>query len=512
MRSFIQQAFPKRNLDALPAAAVGFIIILLYTRHSGIGVSPDSVVYMSAARNIHSHGTLLDFNERPLVVFPAFYPFFLSIGIFLTGLDPMTYAPALNALLFAMVILISGRIMEGFLIRSTWQKQAVLSCMALSPCLLEVYSMLWSETLFILLLLAFFITVRSYLQSGTLKSLLACTGITALACITRYAGVTLLATGGLLILLQGTLPFTKKFQHALLYGFGGSLLLSLNLIRNHTIEGTLTGMREKSLTSLHDNLYYYGNTLSYWLPLPKDHPVFGFWAGVVILLILAILWFRGLFRWPLASFELMAVFFTLFYSLFIIISATFSRYELINSRLLSPVFIPFIWTISTELTAFTRVLRRKAGWMGPAMALCLWLTWQANQYFINKENYDGIRDAGIPGYTEDPWRQDSEFVNFLRSHKGIFRKGYNIYSNADDALYFFTGIRCDMIPHKVFPQEINDFYQEPNCYLVWFDDNENSELITREDILKHKKMIQLYKLSNGTIYVSEENPVKDYRK
>jgi hypothetical protein len=34
----------KKNADSLLAAAAGFIIIFLFTRHGGIGVEPDSVV------------------------------------------------------------------------------------------------------------------------------------------------------------------------------------------------------------------------------------------------------------------------------------------------------------------------------------------------------------------------------------------------------------------------------------------------------------------------------------
>jgi hypothetical protein len=73
-------------------------------------------------------------------------------------------------------------------------------------------------------------------------------------------------------------------------------------------------------------------------------------------------------------------------------------------------------------------------------------------------------------------------------------------------LYFYTNLRCDMIPHRMFPKEISDFYIENNCYLVWFNDTDNPELIALQDILAHKKMKILFQFSNGTIYVTA-NPV-----
>ena len=74
-----------RNNDSLPAAIAGFVLIQLLSRHGGIGVTPDSVVYLSTAQNIHDHGVINDFTNSPLMDFPAFYPIFLSGIIFLTG-------------------------------------------------------------------------------------------------------------------------------------------------------------------------------------------------------------------------------------------------------------------------------------------------------------------------------------------------------------------------------------------------------------------------------------------
>src|SRR5580698_7378875 len=100
LRRLLQSIFPKNNLDALIPAAVGFAIIFIYTRHSGIGVSPDSVTYLSVARNIHGHGTVVDFDNRPLVIFPVFYSGFLSLLMFLTGDDPLSFGATLNCLMF----------------------------------------------------------------------------------------------------------------------------------------------------------------------------------------------------------------------------------------------------------------------------------------------------------------------------------------------------------------------------------------------------------------------------
>ncbi|MFI5132740.1 MAG: hypothetical protein ACHQEB_00310, partial [Chitinophagales bacterium] len=182
----------KKNLDSLAFACAGFIIIILFTRHGGIGISPDSVVYSSAAENLQLNGKLADFTHKSLVDFPVLYPIFLRVIIFLTGLKPITFCPALNALLFALLIFLSGYIMEQFNKKSTWYKVAVMSCIVLSPALLEDYSMLWSETLFILWLLLFMMAMQRYFQSRSHKVLIVAAIIASFAAVTRYAGVTII--------------------------------------------------------------------------------------------------------------------------------------------------------------------------------------------------------------------------------------------------------------------------------------------------------------------------------
>src|SRR5476651_1441281 len=98
-----------RYLDCLLAALIGFYVVHMFTRYSGIGISPDSIMYASTAQNLHDHFSIITFNNTPLVFFPVFYPFFLSICIFLSGgTDPVTAAPVINGLLFATTIFLSG--------------------------------------------------------------------------------------------------------------------------------------------------------------------------------------------------------------------------------------------------------------------------------------------------------------------------------------------------------------------------------------------------------------------
>src|ERR1700712_3178738 len=86
----------KANVDTLVAAAAGFVFMQLYCRHSGIGVSPDSVTYISSARHILQDFKFRAFDDLPVVDFPAGYPLFLAGLSFITRLDCLVYGPILN--------------------------------------------------------------------------------------------------------------------------------------------------------------------------------------------------------------------------------------------------------------------------------------------------------------------------------------------------------------------------------------------------------------------------------
>src|SRR6201991_5347173 len=93
-----------KHLDTLIAAILGFYAIHLFTAYSGVGISPDSIMYASTATNMQAHGTIITFNKGPLVFFPVFYPFFLAIIQFITRVDPIEAGAMINATLFAAVI------------------------------------------------------------------------------------------------------------------------------------------------------------------------------------------------------------------------------------------------------------------------------------------------------------------------------------------------------------------------------------------------------------------------
>jgi hypothetical protein len=571
------------NVDSFIAACIGFYVIYLYTAYSGVGISPDSIMYASTATNIQAHGSLLTFNKHPITFFPVFYPFFLGVIQFISGVDPIKAGAMIGAFLFGGVIFTTGWIMSRFLSDSrTWTlerikqskllggwkililvaillivdyiiaarlsykvavpdnlawlssslfkpapgsvycwfliitrielivmaasssyKRLILAAIILSPGLLEIYTYLWSETLFILEILFFIVAYWRYLQNHTLKSLLWVGIITAIACITRYVGITIIGAGGLLLLLDDQLPWKKKIGHILFYGGVSVCLLVANLVLNSRSTGLSTGTREPSITPFTENLHYFGTVISDWGALGEGAHRYAILIGSIILLALIGILLWKAFKRKINSYENIIIAFAIVYGLFIVIWASIQRFERINSRLLAPMFIPLLIACTSWVPNVLRLIRSNAKYVLAALAVILMLAFECATYQVDWQRYDDEGDYGVPGYSDDDWNK-SEFVVYLKHHKKLFTPTVPIYTDADEAVYLFTGLSSTLVPHKFFQKDVQKFYSTKYFYLVWFDNLSNTELLGLQDIMQHKKLVKIASVKQGEIYYCDE--------
>jgi hypothetical protein len=110
-RRLSMQVREKHTIAVLLLLAAMGAICVFYATAWGVGVSPDSTLYLEAARNLlRGHGltiTTLDNLTRPLTHYPPLYPYLLYAGGRL-GIDPMDGARWLSALLFGANIFLVG--------------------------------------------------------------------------------------------------------------------------------------------------------------------------------------------------------------------------------------------------------------------------------------------------------------------------------------------------------------------------------------------------------------------
>jgi hypothetical protein len=490
------------NLDSVLAALIGFFLIQIFSKHSGIGISPDSVTYISAARHlVHGNG-FNSFDNLPVVDFPFAYPFFLTAISFFTRLDPLQFGSLLNGFLFGILIYVSGGMMNGFNKPSGWYKRILLICILLSPAIQEVYSMLWSETIFLILVLFFIISISNYLRQLTKGWLLISTLICALACLTRYAGVFMILTGLCLIFFNGAMPWRRRIFHCLIFGSLSFSLLLINIIRNLSATGLAMGPRPKSDTGVLKIMEYFGGVLCDWLLIDRK-PLLAVILTIILLMLFTISFLYTKNRKKsIYGFEYAMAVTGLIYCVFMIISSSLTRYEQFTNRLLSPIFIPLLWSLSWWIPGFLSKKSYRLKWIYGLVFFLITIWFLNVQIRADYEYYDGVKDAGIPGYREDPFVQ-SEIVQFLEKNKEIFDPRFPIYSNAGEAVYFVTGMPAHQLPFLDFPAQVQQYYSGKNNYLVWFRDLDDPAMPDLKSILQHKNMEAVKELKDGAVYMTK---------
>lgn len=487
------------NGDSIIAAVICFVLIQIFSRHSGIGISPDSVTYICASRNLLAGRGFISYDQLPVVVFPFAYPFFLSTITWITHIDPTRFGAILNGVLFGLMVYAAGAIMNGFNKYSSWYKRILLCCIIFCWAFQEVYSYLWTETIFIIQILVFIVVFSKYLRSLKMSWLMTAALISAAACLTRYAGLFLILTGTTIIFFNFERPLRKRIYHCFVYGSISIIAFAFQIVRNLKETGLATGSREKSNQALLATMVNFGDVIRDWLSLPNNDSISIFLtlSVFVIFIVSIILNYRK--RNAGYQFEYLSALTGIIYCGFMILTATLSRYEEFTNRFLAPMLIPLLWSLSSWIPPFLEKRRRliKLIWLLPILFLTAgFINIQLKQDY---ENYDGVKDAGIPGYTEDPFVQ-SEIVQYIKNNKSYFQAGSLIYSNASDAVYFVTGLSAQELPRTYFPKNVEHYYLETNNYLVWFNDYENSELPGLQTILAHKHLTLWKQFPDGAIY------------
>ena len=186
-----------RRMNRLTHRFAGGLTVLLCTgallfavRH-GLGISPDSTLYLRCARAlVAGHGMAVmgpSGEVTPVTAVPPGYPLALAAGA-RSGLGEFRSAGLINGALFAVTLWFSLRIIESVIGRralSVWGA----AMLGTSVSLLNNYSMMWSEPLFFASLT---VGVAALLEAidGHGWVWLAITSLAfSAACFTRYAGI-----------------------------------------------------------------------------------------------------------------------------------------------------------------------------------------------------------------------------------------------------------------------------------------------------------------------------------
>jgi len=199
---------PPRLISFLALCLISVIGMLLVLRATpnGLGLSDDSIAYIAGARSMAAGDGYREAwlaSNQPVTHFPPVFSSVLAIFGYL-GIDPLRAVRWVNALLFGLNAMLLGIL--GWRMTPSLTAGIVLAVLFVaSGEMFSVHAVAMSEPLFIFLsLLAFWMFDLYFERHHHWLWMIACGTFVGLAYLTRYAGLALVATFSVALLILHT--------------------------------------------------------------------------------------------------------------------------------------------------------------------------------------------------------------------------------------------------------------------------------------------------------------------
>ncbi len=302
-------SIPERNGESAPTSKLargaisaafvalglgGAALVLVATRW-GVGVSYDSVFYLSAADNLLKGLGLSRLGGGgeviPLTHYPPLYPLVLAGLSRVAALSSTLVARGMAAALFGGLALTSAWLVKNFTKSNLAGLGAGLLIVS-SPVLLDVDAWAMSEALYLVCLAGVWWLLAAYVGAPDLRRLMAAAVLAAAAFATRYVGGAAVALGVILAVGVGAPGVVRRLGRGMVFAVAAGLPVLLWGVRNVL----LTGAGANRTLIIHplgrDKLSQAAHTLADFM-LPASMPFrlrLVIMLGVVVLV--AVVWFR----------------------------------------------------------------------------------------------------------------------------------------------------------------------------------------------------------------------------
>ena len=356
------------TLTLAALALLGAALILARQVNYGAGLGVDSIYYISVARHLlEGEGFVTVTNKELYVSWAPLYPMLLAAAS-LFVFDPLDVAGPLNAAIFGLTIFVAGHYLRQHIHSRFLILWACLAILLSIPLTSSTYTAM-SEPFFILFVTLSLLHTDYFLHQGKRASLLWAAVFTALACLTRYIGLTLPMIIVPLILLQRNTGSVDKVKHIAVYTLISVPPIALWILRNFQRSGSPIGYRSSARMTLPNLLDFMLNTLSRWvfldLPLGEFHRFAVALIGCALLALaiaIGVIILRAQQKggtWTAWSPFSIFGSFSLVYLISLLGSTTTLAVEPPNNRYLSPVYIPLLFTAVFVMDRFLRAERQR---------------------------------------------------------------------------------------------------------------------------------------------------------
>lgn len=499
-------------------------LVLLATSLYGAGVSADAAKNMSTAASLLEGRGFFDHSGGPLVYWPPLYPLLLAGVSFLTGWDVFVSGWYLNVLVMAVNVFLAG-----LLVYEATRERPVYAYLGglfvlLSESAVRIHANVSSDPLYITFSLVFLLAANRYMErksAGALWVMIACA---ALATLQRWLGASLIAMGGLVILVARWKEWGPLLRDGLLMGI--SLLPAGGWIYFHNIRGygTFWGNDSPPLDPWMNFEYSLTKMLHWFLPYHPRldtilyNPLLVLGALLLVLFLVARRqawadWWRSLWR-P----HVFPVVFFLPLSLVGIALTTVTRDHLdpYSDRyyvgfLASVIVIVFISLDTLVLSRLRADLPRSRAVVAALFGVWLLVYPAFSMYkYISASMKDG--EASNYNYYNNRAFNENPAVPVVKDLVAENPDAY-FYSNYADGVWFLTRRSAPLMPRSGIEMDLAEVRErfsgwpgDRPGYILWFLPNEFKHVVPPDLLAEIADVELIFASEQGMVYSVRARP------
>lgn len=410
----------------------------------GIGVGYDSMFYLTSAESLSTGQGLCWVGGggelRPLTHYPPLYPGLLA-GFAWLGVDVLAAAQWVSSVLMGLNILAGGLVVA----RVTDSSLAGILAGALlliSPVLLDVHLEAMSEPLFLFLMIAALAALTEHGSRASRGPLLAAGIASALAYLTRYVGLSLIACGLVLVLLWPGRRARERLGEAAVFGAAPLIAAVAWSARNLALTGSISNRVFGFHAITRATLRQAADTVSAWL-LPESVDLrvrlVVFSLAMLAGAALAAKVFRSADADTTGRGRRFLIAVVVFSGLYAAGLGTSLLFFDASTRLTDRILSPLHTGLLLGAAVWVAHLPRKWCWAAGLLLLVLGTSYLWGSYDLLAE-----ARAGGRGFNTNTWRSSETIAWVSRLPAGTL-----VYSNEAFPIQFLTGIPAYWVPERI---------------------------------------------------------------
>lgn len=450
---------------------MGSALVLLMGRH-GIAMDDDTGAYFRAARDLSI--TALPYHYPPL------YPVFLRLAAWPFG-DLRHAALAVNVLSMFVSVTLLLVALRRYTRLNLPSLTLVAATVMLSYPMLYNHAFAMSEALFFTFVYGSLLALTWYASSGRgLVPLVTAAVVAGLSFYVRYAGLSLIAGGGFLVVWVNRRVPRLLWRDAAVYAMVSGGLMGLLLLFNVLRGGAPTDYRlhvhaapafksRELWTTLTE--YFMPYSLSVRLGDAATAVALGVFGAVMLVMVVRCgpVLFCGIYGG-----------YACFYAAFVVLSLLLSsRMIVLNHRMMAPAAIALLPAVTAGAVQSLSVRCPR----GARVIATLILVWLSSLTLVRGVRFIRRVSAGGIDYGSEPWRR-SALLDFVTRDRGKTK----FYSNAPAAPFLMRDAReLTWLPYKRSPHT-----GEPNPA---FERQMNA---MRDEVLRGEALVVLFRIKHPT--------------